>query len=157
MVRKFSSITLPRNVHIDKAVVFPGVMCGCEKWTVSARGRGPQTVELKKTLESPLESREMNKRNQPWLPIRRTDAEVEAPILCVPDMKNIYYSFSTHWKRPCCWERLRGRVDGVTEDELVGCHQWFKVHEFEQTMGDSEGQRSLACSSSWGCKEPDMT
>ena len=52
---------------------FPVVMCGCEKWTISAKGRGPKTVELKKTLESPLESREMKpgnpKRNQTDYPL----------------------------------------------------------------------------------------
>ena len=45
----------------------------------------------------------------------------------------------------------------MTEDEIVGwCHQ-LNGHEFEQTLGDSEGQRSLACCSPWGRKELDMT
>ena len=46
---------------------------------------------------------------------------------------------------------------GVGEDEMVGWHQRPNGHEFEQTTGDSEGQRSLACCSPWGCKETDMT
>ena len=40
----------------------------------------------------------------------------------------------------------------VTEDEMVGWHHQVNGHEFEQTLGDSEGQGSLACCSSWGCK-----
>ena len=43
----------------------------------------------------------------------------------------------------------------VTEDEMVGQHHQLNGHEFEQTLGDSEGQGSLACCSPWGCKESD--
>ena len=46
---------------------------------------------------------------------------------------------------------------GMKEDEIVGWHRWLKRHEFEQTQGESEGQGSLVCSSSWGCKESDTT
>ena len=45
----------------------------------------------------------------------------------------------------------------VTEDEMVGWHHQLNGHEFEQTLGDSEGQRSQAWCSSWGHKESDMT
>ena len=45
----------------------------------------------------------------------------------------------------------------MTEDEMVGWHHQFNGHEFEQTLGDSEGQGSLAWYSSWGCKESDTT
>ena len=41
---------------------------------------------------------------------------------------------------------------GVTEDEMVGWHHQLDEQEFEQTLGDSEGQGSLACCSSWGCR-----
>ena len=41
----------------------------------------------------------------------------------------------------------------MTEDEVVGWHHRFNGHEFEQTLGDSEGQGSLACCSPWGCKK----
>ena len=51
----------------------------------------------------------------------------------------------------------RQEEKGTTEDEMVGWHQQLNRHEFEQTLGDSEGQGSLACCSSWGCKESDMT
>ena len=45
----------------------------------------------------------------------------------------------------------------MTEDEMVEQHYRLNLHEFEQTPGDSEGQGSLACYSSWGPKESDMT
>ena len=45
----------------------------------------------------------------------------------------------------------------ATEDEMVGWHHQLNGHEFEQTSGDGEGQGNLACCSSWGLKESDMT
>ena len=45
----------------------------------------------------------------------------------------------------------------MTEDEMVGWHHQLNEHEFEQTLGDSEGQGSLVCCSAWGCKESDTT
>ena len=55
------------------------------------------------------------------------------------------------------WKRLRAEEKGATDDEMVGWHQQFNGHEFEQTPGDSEGQGSLAFCSSWGRKELDTT
>ena len=46
---------------------------------------------------------------------------------------------------------------GTTEDEMVGWHNWLNGHEFEQTLGDNEGQRLLVCCSPWGHEELDMT
>ena len=45
----------------------------------------------------------------------------------------------------------------MAEDKMVGWHHQFDGREFEQTLGDSEGQGSLACCSSWGCKDSDIT
>ena len=45
---------------------------------------------------------------------------------------------------------------GMTEDEMVGWHQWLNGHEFEQALGDREGQGSLACCNTWGCKKSDI-
>ena len=66
---------------------------------------------LKKTLESPLDCKEIKpvnpKGNQSWIFIGRTDAEAEAPILWQPGNEEL-----THWKRPWCWERLKARGEG---------------------------------------------
>ena len=56
----------------------------------------------------------------------------------------------THWKRLCCWERLKAKGEGVAEDEMVGWHHRLKGHEFEQTPGDGEGQGTLECGSPRG-------
>ena len=45
----------------------------------------------------------------------------------------------------------------MTEDEMVGWHQQLNGHEFEQTLVDSEEQRTLVCCSSWGHKKSDIT
>ena len=63
----------------------------------------------------------------------------------------------THWKRSWSWERLRAGGERVTEDDIAGCYHQLNGHEFEQTPGDSEGQRSLVCCSQWGFKELDTT
>ena len=45
----------------------------------------------------------------------------------------------------------------MTENEMVGWQDQLNGHEFEQTLGDGEGQGSLACHSPWSLKESDMT
>ena len=68
------------------------------------------TVVLEKTLESPLDSREIKpvnpKGNHPWIFIRRTDAEAESRILLPPDMKS-----QLMWK-DWCWGRLKAKGEG---------------------------------------------
>ena len=59
--------------------------------------------------------------------------------------------------KPLMLGKIEGREEkGRTEDEMVGWHHWLSGHEFEQTLGDDEGQGSLVCCSPWGCKESDM-
>ena len=110
------------------------------------------TVVLEKTLESPLDCKEIQpvnpKGNQSWIFIGRIDAEAEAPILWPPDRKNQFTG-----KDPYAGKDWRQEEKGMTEDEMVGWHYWLNEHEFEQTLGDSEGQGSLVCCSPWGCKE----
>ena len=62
---------------------------------------------------------------------------------------------TTHWKRPWCWEGLRaGGQGGCRDGWMASLTQWT---EFEQTLGDSEGQGSLVCCRPWSHKELDMT
>ena len=63
----------------------------------------------------------------------------------------------TYWKRPSCWKDWRQEEKGTTEDEMVGWHHQFKGHEYEQDLGVGNGLGILACCSSRGCKELDMT
>ena len=113
-----------------------------------------QTVVLEKTLQSPLECKEIQpvnpKRNQPWIFIGRTDAEAEASILGPPDAKSQLIE-----KDSDAGKGWRQEGKGTTEDKMVEWHQWLNGHEFEQALGESEGQESLACCSPWGYKELD--
>ena len=113
-----------------------------------------RTAMLEKTLESPLDSKEIKpvnpKGNQPWIVIGRTDAE--APILWPPDVKSRLIG-----KDPDTEKDWSQEEKGTTEDEMVGWHHRLNGHEFEQTPGDSEGQESLVCYSPWGRKESDTT
>ena len=86
------------------------------------------------------------KGNQPWIFTGRTDAETEAPILWPPDGK----SWLTG-KDPDAGKNWGQEEKGVTEDEMVGWHRWLNGHEFEQTQGDCDVQRSLHFMGSQKC------
>ena len=94
-ILKSRNITLSTKVRLVKAMVFPVVMNGCESWTVKKTSTELMllnTVVLEKTLESPLDSKEIQpvppKGNQSRIFIGRTDGEAETPILWPPDVKN---------------------------------------------------------------------
>ena len=77
-------------------------------------------------------------------------------------LKLLYFGY-LRWRTDSLEKTLMlGKIEGrrrrgVTEDEMVGWHHRFNGHESEQTLGDSEGQGSLACCSPWGHKESDTT
>ena len=78
--------------------------------------------------------------------------DVEAPIIWPHDVKSQLIG-----KDPDAGKDWGQEEKGVTENEMVGCHHWLNGHEFEQTLGDSKGQRSLECYSPCGNKELDTT
>ena len=114
------------------------------------------TVVLEKTLESPLDSKEIQpvhpKGDQSWVFIGRTDAEAETPILWPPNVKSWLIE-----KDPDAGKDWGQEEKGTTEDEMVGWHHQFNGHGFGWTPGFVDGQGGLACCDSWGSKESDMT
>ena len=149
-ILKTRDITLPTKVCPVKAMDFPVVTYGCESWTVKkAEYRRIDAFELWcwRRLQ-PVNP----KGNQSWIFIWRTDAEAETPILWPSDAKNWLI-----WKDPDPGKDWRHEEKGMTEDEMVGWHHQLNGHEFEQVLGIGDGQGSLACCSSWGHKELDMT
>ena len=133
-ILKSTDIILPTIVCLVKAMVFPVVVYGCDSWTVK-EGRVWKnwcfwTVVLEKTLESPLDCTEIKpvnpKRNQPWIFIRKIDAEAETPVLWPPDVKNWLTE-----KDPDAGKDRRQEKKGMTEDEMI---QWrAAVHGVEKS------------------------
>ena len=132
-VLKSKDLTLPTNVLIVKAMVFPVIMYRCESWTIkegwALKNWCFQIVVLEKTLESLLDSKEIKtvnpKGNQPWIFIGRTDAEAEAPIPWPPDMKNWLTGKDSDAGKDWGQEE-----EGMTEDEMVGWPHGLNRHEF---------------------------
>ena len=93
------------------------------------------TVVLEKTLESPMDCKEIKpvhpKGNQSWIFIGKTSAEAEVPILWPPDMKSQLIR-----KDSDAGKDWRQEEKGMTENEMVGWHHPLNRHEFEQTLGD---------------------
>ena len=113
-----------------------------------------QIVVLEKTLESPLDCKELKlvnpKGNQPWIFIERTDAEAEALILWPPEAKSIHIG-----KDPDARKDRRQKEKGAAEDEMIRDYHWLNGCEYEQTPGDSKEQGSLVFCSPWDYKESD--
>ena len=100
------------------------------------------TVVLEKTLESPLDCKEIqpihSKGDQSWVFFGRNDAK--APILCPPHVKSWLIG-----KDPDAGRDWGQEEKGMTEDEMAGWHHWLNGRESEWTPGDGDGQGGLAC------------
>ena len=138
--------TLLTNIYADKHQSYGFSSSHVWMWELGHKeGWAPKnwcfwTVVLEKTLESPLDCKEIQpvnpKGNQPWIFIGRTDAEAETPILWLPDVKIWLIGKDSNAGKN------RRQEKGMTEDEMVRWHHWLNGHEFEQTLGDGEGQGS---------------
>ena len=114
------------------------------------------TVVLEKTLESPLDYKEIQsvhpKGNQTWIFIGRADVEAETSIVWPSDVKNWFV-----WKHSDAGKDWRQEEKGMTEDEMVEWHHWLSGHEFEQAPGVGVGPGGLMYYSQWDHKESDTT
>ena len=114
------------------------------------------TVVLEKTLESPMDCKEIqpvySKGDQSWVLFGRTDAEAETSILWRPHAKSWLIGKDSDAGRDWGQEEK-----GMTEDEMAGWHHRLNGYEFKWTLGVGDGQGGLACCDSWGCKELDTT
>ena len=114
------------------------------------------TVALEKTLESPLDHKEIQpvhpNGDQSWVFIGRTDAKAETPILWPLHVKSWLIGKDSDVARDWGQEEK-----GTTEDEMAGWHHRLNGREFAWTPGVGDGQGGLTCCNSWGRKESDMT
>jgi len=151
---KSREISLPTKVHLVKAMVFPIVVYRYESWAVK-KDWCFWTVVLEKTLESPLDSKEIQPVHsegvQPWDFFVRNDAKAETPVLWPTHAKSWLIGKDSAAGRDWGQEEL-----GTTEDEMAGWHHWLDGRESEWTPGVGDAQRGLACWDSWGHKEADM-
>ena len=149
---------MPTKVCIVKAMVFPVVMYRCESWTIRKAKCGRiDAFKLwcwRRLLRVPWTARRSNQ-----LILKEINPEYSLEGL---KLKLLYFGHLMHKsqltrKDPNARKDWRQEETGMTEKEMVGWHHWFNGHKFEQTLGDSEGQGSLACCSPWGCKESNTT
>ena len=160
-ILKSRDITLLTKIHPVKAMV---LSCShVSMWELDHKEGWElknwcfQTVLLGKTLESPLDIKDIKlvnpKGNQPWIFVGRTDAE--APILWpLDDLMLRTVSLEKTLMAGKYWGQDEKQM---TENEMVAWHHWLNGRECEQTLGVSEGQGSLVCYSPCGHKEWDMT
>ena len=160
-ILKSRDITLPTKVCLVKAMVFPIVVYGCESWTIKkAECRRIDAFELccwRRLLRVPWTAR---RSNQSILKEISPEYSLDGLMLKLKLQyfghlmqradslkKTLMRLFGKDWRQ--------GK--GTTEDKMVGWLYQLNGHEFEQVMGDGEGQGSLVCHSPWGHKELDMT
>ena len=114
------------------------------------------TAVLDKTLESPLDCREIqpvhSKGDQSWVFFGRNDGEAETPVLWPPHAKSWLIGKDSDDGRDCGQEEK-----GMTEDEMAGWHHQLDGQEFGWTPGVGDGQGGLMCFYSWCGKESDTT
>ena len=152
-ILKSRDITLPTKVHLVKAMVFPGVMYGCESWTIKkAEHRRIDAFELwcwRRLLRVPWTARGSNQSILKEISPEHSHWK----DWCWSWSSNTVATWCeelTPWKRPWCWERLKVGEQGTTEEEMVGWHHWLNGPEFEQAPGVGDRQGSPACCSPWG-------
>ena len=159
-ILKSKDITLPKNIHLVKAMVFPVVMYGNESWTVKkAECQIIDAFELwcwRRLLRVPWTARGSN---QSILKEISPGYSLEGMML---KLKLQYFGYLMQrvdsLEKTLMLGGIGGQEDkGTTEDEMAGWHHRLDGHAFEWTPGDGDGQGRLACCNSWGRKELDTT
>ena len=152
---KSKDTTLPAKVRLVKAMVFPIVMYGCESGTIKkAEQWRTDAFELwcwRRLLRVPWTAR---RSNQSIL----MEYSLEGLML---KLKLQYFGHlmqrANSFEKTLMLGKIEDRRRRGWQDELVGWLHWLNGHEFEQALGDGEGQDSLVCCSPWGHKESDTT
>ena len=143
------------NYQISSVQSFSRVRPFATPW-IAAHHWCFQTVVLEKTLESPLDCKEIqpvhSEGDQPFHFFGRNDAKAETPVLWPPHEKSWLIGNDSDAGRDWGQEEK-----GMTEDEMAGWHHWLHGRESEWTPEVGDGWGGLACCDSWGHKESDTT
>ena len=157
-ILKSRDITLPTNVRLSQGYGFSSGHVwmwelDCEERWAPTKWRF-WTVVLEKTLESPLDCKEIqpvhSEGDQPWDFFGRNDVKAETPVLWLHHAKSCLIGKDSDAGRDWGQEEK-----GTTDDEMARWHHWLNGCESEWTPGVGDGQGGLACCDSWGRKEPD--
>ena len=156
-VLKSRDITLPSEVHIVEAMVFPVVTC--ESWIIKrAESWKIDCFELwcwRRLLRVPWTARRSNQSI-----LKEMNPEYAWKDWCWSWSSNTLANWCegpTHWKRPWCWERLKAGGVGDHREWDGWMTSPMQLTWVEQAAGAGEGPGSLACCSLWDCKELNMT
>ena len=136
--KKSRDITLPTKVHLVKAMVFPVVMYGCERWTI--KKAEPWRIEAfqlwcwRRLLRVPWTARRSNqsilKEISPEYSLERLMLKLKLQYLAT------WCKELNHLKDSDAGKDWRWEEKGMTKDEMAGWHRWLNEHEFAQTLGD---------------------
>ena len=151
---KSRDITLLTNLCIVKAMVFPVVMYGWESWNIKkAESWRIAVFELwcwRRLLRVSWAAR---RSNQSILKEINPEYSLQRLVLKL----KLKYFGHLMWKadsleKTLMLAKIEGKRRKVAEHEMVGWHHWLNGHEFEQALGDGEGQGSLGFCNPWGSK-----
>ena len=127
-ILKSRAIILPTKFHLVQDIVFPLVVYGCKSWTKESwalKNWCFWTVVLEKTLESPLDCKEIQpvhpKGDQFWVFIGRTDAAAEK----LQSFGHLMWRTDSLEKNHVAGKDWRQEEKGMTEDEMIGWHHWL--------------------------------
>ena len=154
-ILKSRDITLPTKVHSVKAMVFPGVTYRCESCTIK-KAKHPRidAFELwcwRRLLRVPLTARRSNQSI-----LRKSTLNIHWTDWCWSWTSKSLAKNQLIRKDPDAREDWGQEEEEVTEDEMVGWHDWLNRHEYEQTPGEWRTEKPGALQS-WSCKQSDAT
>ena len=148
------------KVCLVKAMIFPVVIYGCESWTIRKaehwRTDAFEPWYWRRLLRVLWTAR---RSNQSILKETSPEYSLEGLMLKLKlqSFGHLIWRADSLEKTLMLGKIWRQEEKAMTEDEMVGWHQWLDGHEFEQALGVGDGQRSLACYSPWGQNELDTT
>ena len=159
-ILKTRNITLSTKVHLIKAMVFPVVVYGWERWTI--KKAEPWRIDAfevwywRRLLRVPWTER---RSNQSILKDFSSACSLEGLML---KLKVQYFGHlmrrADSFEKTLMLGKDWGQKEkGTAEDKMVGSHHWLNGHEFGWTPGTGDGQGGLVCCGSWGRRESDRT